>query len=71
MLSWQVEKSSPKFLKVFRIGDFKCQIEFQIKFHKKIHKHTSAGLAAPTILFEVLSIQSQEESITLLLGSGG
>ena len=44
MLSWQVEKSSPKISPDFSHRKF--QIEFQIKFHQKIHKHTSAGLAA-------------------------
>ena len=49
VLSWQVEKSSPQFHQLFPIGDFKFQIEFQIKYHQKLHKHTSAGLAALTL----------------------
>ena len=42
MLSWQVEKFSPNiFIRNFPSEISKFQTEIQIKFHQKIHKHTS------------------------------
>ena len=48
----------PNFHQIFPIGDFKFQIELQIKFHQKFHKRTSAGLAALrlSLLFEPFSL---------------
>ena len=46
MLSGRQKSHPPKCHQMFPIGNFKFQIEFQIKCHQKFHKHTSAGLAA-------------------------
>ena len=71
VLSWQVEKSSPKIHQIFPIGNFKFQIEFQIKFHQKFHKHTSAGLAAPKKSPKMTLFDSSFDSFRALFGLFG
>ena len=55
MLSCQVEKSSPKFHQIFPIRDFKSQMEFQIEFHQKFHKHF-CGLGSPNVVLTPIAL---------------
>ena len=49
VLCWQVEKSSPKISPDFSHRKFQISNRILNLIHQRFHKHTSAGLAAPTI----------------------